>query len=156
MSKIDQAEQSPQSRRNGPVSEEEWDLGLTILEELVRINGLQGQPMSTRAIAAAVGVSFQAVQNIEYRAFKKLRRLTSHLRPELEDLGVVQRLDRTPKSSKVRATRKRHDSTLLKSDSFEELSDAEKRVPLNAEQTASLWPLKLKVVLSKTTDTLTA
>lgn len=96
--------------KNAPKSDLDWDLGLTILEELVRINGLQGQPMSTRAIAAAVGVSFQAVQNIEYRAFKKLRRLTSHLRPELEDLGVVQRLDRTPKSSKVRPTRKRRNT----------------------------------------------
>lgn len=82
------------TNRFAPKSEEDWNLGLAILEELVRLNGMQGEQISRECIAEVVGCSPQAVENIEKRVMKKLRRLTSHLRPELEDMGVVQRLSR--------------------------------------------------------------
>ena len=75
-----------------PKSEEDWQVGLAVLENLVLDLGIQNKPVSREAIAAAVGCSKQAVENIENRVLGKLRRLTSHLRPELEDAGVVQRL----------------------------------------------------------------
>lgn len=101
-----------------PRSAEDWDLGLTILEELIKLNGLHGQPMSRECIAEVVGVSKQAVENIENRAMQKVRRLTSHLRPELEDLGVVQRLSPFKTTAKVKGRKVRVEITEEEAENF--------------------------------------
>lgn len=83
-------------------TEQDWLLGLTILEELVKINGIGSAGMSCSAIAAAVGCSETAVQNVEYEAMRKIRLRLGHLKTELQET-TIQRISKQPKKIKVRS-----------------------------------------------------
>lgn len=148
---IEQPAQQP--RRKGPLSAEEWDLGLTILESLVILNGMQGECMSRECIADVMGISAQAIENLEIRAFKKIRLKTSHLRPELEDLGVVHRLP-VGGLGKAKPRSKLSRSTLPRAERALELTKAEATPPISPE--ASEFCPPLAVVIASATDTIIA
>lgn len=146
MSTTTNEQPAQQPRRKGPLSAEEWDLGLTILESLVIQNGMQGEGLSRECIAEVMGISAQAIENLELRAFKKIRLKTSHLRPELEDLGVVQRL----KVGGLGKAKPR--SKLPRAERALELTKAEATPPISPEAFEFCPPLE--VVIASATDTL--
>ncbi len=75
---------APSAQKFHAKSEEDWLLGLTICEELVKLNGMQAICLPREVIAAAVGGSWQNIQKIEFKALRKIRNRLRSVQKEID------------------------------------------------------------------------
>jgi len=93
---------NPSASKFHAKSSEDWLLGLAVLEELVKLNGMTSAGLSCATIAAAVGCSEQAIQKVEAEAIRKIRLRMGSVKNEVQEFSL-QRLRVQPKKIKVRS-----------------------------------------------------